>query len=134
MKSVLFVCVHNSGRSQMAEAFFNHLTKGNMRAFSAGTKPSDMVDPTIIKVMLEVGIDISKKRPKALTLEMIEQADLMITMGCGADVGCPARYVKTEDWQLDDPTGRSIDQVRAIRDSIRAKVLRVIEDLSSKED
>ena len=105
-----------------------------MRAFSAGTKPSDMVDPTIIKVMLEVGIDISKKRPKALTLEMIEQADLMITMGCGADVGCPARYVKTEDWQLDDPTGKSIDQVRAIRDSIRAKVLRVIEDLSSKED
>jgi len=129
MKSVLFVCVHNSGRSQMAEAFFNHLTKGNIRAFSAGTKPSDGVDPTIINAMLEVGIDISKKKPKALTLEMMEKADLMITMGCGADVGCPARYVKTEDWRLEDPAGKTIEQVRAIRDDIRAKVIRLIENL-----
>jgi arsenate reductase len=118
----------------MAEAFFNHLAKGNLRAFSAGTKPSDRVDQTIIEVMHEVGIDISEKRPKALTLELIEKADLMITMGCGADTGCPARYVKTEDWKLDDPTGRPIEQVRAIRDDIRAKVIRLIENFSSKED
>jgi protein-tyrosine-phosphatase len=118
----------------MAEAFFNHLAKGNMRAFSAGTKPSDMVDPTIIEVMLEVGIDISEKRPKALTLEMIEKADLMITMGCGANTGCPARYVKTEDWQLDDPTGRTLEQLRAIRDDIKARVIRLIEEIRLKDD
>ena len=134
MRSVLFVCVHNSGRSQMAEAFFNHLAKGDLHASSAGTKPSNIVDPTIIKVMLEVGIDISKKKPKALTLEMIEQADLMITMGCGADVGCPARYVKTEDWQLEDPTGRALEQVRAIRDDIKARVIRLIEEIRLKDD
>jgi protein-tyrosine-phosphatase len=134
MKSVLFVCVHNSGRSQIAEAFFNYLAKGNLRAFSAGTKPSTIVDPTIIEVMLEVGIDISEKRPKALTLEMIEKADLMITMGCGADIGCPARYVKTEDWQLEDPTGRALEQVRAIRDDIKARVIRLIEEIRLKDD
>ena len=84
--------------------------------------------------MLEVGIDISEKRPKALTLEMIEKADLMITMGCGADIGCPARYVKTEDWQLEDPTGRALEQVRAIRDDIKARVIRLIEEIRLKDD
>jgi len=118
----------------MAEAFFNNLAKGNIRAFSAGTKPSDKVDPTIIKVMLEVGIDIGGKRPKALTPEMMEKADLMITMGCGADIGCPARFVRTEDWRLEDPTGRPLGRVRAIRDDIRAKVIRLIEELGSKDD
>jgi len=134
MKTVLFVCVHNSGRSQMAEAFFNQLAKDNAHASSAGTKPKDMVDPVVIKAMLDVGIDISKKRPKSLTLEMIEKADLMITMGCGADIGCPARYVKTEEWDLEDPNGRPLEQVRAIRDDISAKVIRLIEDIGSKED
>ncbi len=124
MKTVLFVCVHNAGRSQMAEAFFNRLAGGKAKAFSAGTQPADWVNPVAAQAMKEAGIDISGNKPKMLTLEMIESADRVITMGCGDDPAglCPATIVPTEDWKLDDPKGQPIEKVRDIRDAIRAKV------------
>ena len=127
MKTVLFVCVGNSGRSQMAEGFFNHLANGKAHAISAGTKPAGAVDPRTVEVMSEVGIDISAARPKALTVEMLEQADRVVVMGCGAEGVCPASYVETEDWQLEDPKGKPIEDVRRIRDEIRVMVLRMLE-------
>ena len=128
MKTVLFVCVGNAGRSQMAEAFFNHLANGKARAISAGTKPASAVDPKTIEVMREVGIDISAARPKALTMEMLDQADRVVTMGCGVEGVCPASFVETEDWQLEDPKGKPLEEVRRIRDEIRAKVLKLLEE------
>lgn len=130
--AILFVCVQNSGRSQMAEAFFNQLAAGKARGFSAGTQPADRVNPAVVKVMGEVGIDISKKKPKILTLEMIEGADMMITMGCGADAGgiCPANIIESEDWQLEDPKDKSIEEVREIRDEIKMRVSNLIEKIS----
>ena len=122
LPNVLFVCVHNSGRSQMAEAFFNWLARGKARALSAGTAPADVVDPTVIEAMREVGIDISGNKPKALTPEMLEQADVVVTMGCGVEGVCPATFVKTEDWGLEDPRGKPLPEVRKIRDEIRARV------------
>jgi arsenate reductase len=127
MKTVLFVCVGNSGRSQMAEGFFNHLANGKARAISAGTKPASAVDPKTIEVMREVGIDISGNKPKALTMEMLEQADWVVTMGCGVEGVCPASFVQTEDWQLQDPKGKPIEEVRRIRDEIRARVLSMLD-------
>jgi arsenate reductase len=129
--AILFVCVQNSGRSQMAEAFFNQLAAGKARGLSAGTQPADRVNPTVVKVMGEVGIDISKNKPKMLTLEMIEGADMMITMGCGADAGgiCPANIIESEDWQLEDPKDKSIEKVREIRDEIKMRVSNLIETL-----
>jgi arsenate reductase (thioredoxin) len=127
MKTVLFVCVGNSGRSQMAEGFFNHLAKGKARAASAGTKPASAVDPKTIEVMREVGIDISAARPKALIMEMLDQASRVVTMGCGAEGVCPASFVETEDWQLEDPKGKPIEDVRRIRDQIKTRVLRLLE-------
>jgi len=126
MKTVLFVCVGNAGRSQMAEAFFNRLADGKARAISAGTRPADAVDPKAIEVMREVGIDISGNKPKALTMEVLEQADRVITMGCGVEGVCPASFVETEDWQLEDPKGKPIEEVRRIRDEIKTKVLRCL--------
>lgn len=123
---MLFVCVHNSGRSQMAEAFFNHYAAGQAKAFSAGTRPASHVDQTVVKAMRERGIDISSKRPKALTSEMLDGADRIITMGCGVEGVCPATFAPTEDWQLDDPEGQPIDKVREIRDEIENKVKKLI--------
>ena len=130
MKTVLFVCVHNAGRSQMAEAFFNYLAKGKAQAYSAGTQPGDRVNPVVAEAMKEVGLDIGASRPKALTVEMIEKADRMITMGCGDDAGamCPASFIETEDWALEDPHGKPIETVRRIRDDIRARVNRLLEE------
>ena len=127
MKTVLFVCVGNAGRSQMAEAFFNRLANGRARAISAGTKPAGAVDAQTIEVMREVGIDISKAKPKALTMEILDQADRVVTMGCGAEGVCPASFVESEDWQLEDPKGKPIEEVRRIRDEIRAGVTRLLE-------
>ena len=127
MKTVLFVCVGNSGRSQMAEAFFNQAAGGKARAISAGTKPASAVDPQTIEVMREVGIDISGAKPKALTMEMLEQADRVVTMGCGVEGVCPASFVETEDWQLEDPKGKSLEDVRRIRDEIKTRVTRLLE-------
>jgi len=130
MKKILFVCVHNAGRSQMAEAFSNHYAKGKAQAFSAGTHFATHIDPTVVETMREVGIDISNKRPKMLTLEMLGNADKVISMGCGEEEGiCPATFVPTEDWQLEDPEGKPIEQVRAIRDEIEAKVKRLLEEI-----
>lgn len=127
--TVLFVCVHNSGRSQMAEAFFNQLVKGKANALSAGTNPDIAVDSTVIKAMQEMGIDISDNRPKALTLEMVEQASKVITMGCGVEGVCPATFVETKDWELEDPKGKTLDEVRKIRDEIRAKVVDLLKEI-----
>lgn len=127
MRTVLFVCVGNASRSQMAEAFFNHLADGKARAMSAGTKPAGAVDPKTIEAMREVGIDISAAKPKALTMQMLDEADRVVTMGCGVEGVCPASYVETEDWQIDDPKGKPIEDVRRTRDDIRAKVLRLLD-------
>jgi arsenate reductase len=132
MKTVLFVCVGNSGRSQMAEAFLNHFAKGQARAISAGTEPASTVDPTVIKVMKEVGIDISGNKPKALTPEMIDQANLVITMGCSAEAACPASWVETRDWGLEDPKGKPIEKVREIRDQIKAMVVMLLKEIESQ--
>jgi arsenate reductase (thioredoxin) len=132
MKTVVFVCVHNSGRSQMAEAFFNQIMQGKAQAFSAGTQPGDSINPVVIAAMKEVGIDIGNNKPKMLTLEMVEKADRMITMGCGAEAGavCPASFIETEDWALEDPKGQPIEQVRKIRDEIRERINKLVKEIT----
>jgi arsenate reductase len=131
MRTVLFVCVHNAGRSQMAAAFFNQLAQGKARALSAGTRPADTVNPVVVEAMKEVGLDISAATPQMLTLEMARDAEKMITMGCGADAGavCPASFIETEDWQLDDPAGQPIEVVRRIRDEVKKRVALLFEEM-----
>ena len=131
MKKVLFVCVHNSGRSQMAEAFFNQLAKGKAVAISAGTRPAAQVNSTVVATMREVGIEIVDQKPKSLTLEMVESADRVITMGCGVEEVCPASFIPTEDWTLEDPEGKPIEKVRQIRDQIRVKVEVLVKELGA---
>jgi arsenate reductase len=133
MRTVIFVCIHNSGRSQIAEAFFNWLARGRARAPSAGTSPDATVDATVVEAMREVGIDISGNRPKALTLDMVEQADMVVTMGCGVEGICPANFVETEDWGLDDPKGKPLQEVRRIRDEIRARVVELLRRLKAQK-
>jgi arsenate reductase (thioredoxin) len=132
MKTILFVCVHNSGRSQMAEALFNQMARGKAQALSAGTQPGDSINPVVVEAMKEVGIDISKNKPKMLTLEMVEKADRMITMGCAAEAGalCPASFIETEDWALEDPKGKTLEQVRKIREEIKGRVNRLIKEIT----
>lgn len=130
MKTVLFICVHNAGRSQMAEGFFNQMARGKAKAISAGSKPADRVNPVAVEAMQEVGIDISHNKPKLLTVEMMEGVDKVITMGCGEDSSCPASWVETEDWELEDPAGKSIEQVRKIRDEIETRVRILLEELN----
>jgi len=126
MKTVLFLCVHNAGRSQMAEAFLNHdAVRRNLpiRALSAGTVGGKDLNPMAVQAMAEIGIDMSGQKPKLLTQEMADEADRIITMGCGVDAeACPARFLVTEDWGLDDPAGQPIERVREIRDQIRSRV------------
>ncbi len=131
MKRVLFVCVHNSGRSQMAEAFFNHLAQGKAIATSAGTRPAAEINPTVVEAMREVGIDISDKKPRPLTFETMEKVDIAFTMGCTTEEVCPANLIPTEDWQLEDPHGKPIAQVRKIRDEIKSRVVALITRLST---
>ena len=130
MKTVLFICVHNSGRSQMAEAFFNQMAKGRAKAISAGSQPADSVNPAVVKAMREAGIDISKNIPKLLTLEMMEGIDKAITMGC--ENSCPLTTVETDDWALEDPKDKPIEQVRKIRDEIKDRVKSLIEQIAPK--
>ena len=113
----------------MAEAFFNSLANGKARGLSAGTQPGDKVNPVVAEAMKEIGIDISSNKPKALTIEMVEQADRMITMGCGDDAAglCPAKIIETEDWALDDPKGQPIGKVRQIRDEVKERVTKLVE-------
>ena len=129
MKKVLFICVHNSGRSRMAEAFFNQMAPGKAVAVSAGTEPAAQVSSTVVTAMREVGIEIGDKRPKLRTAEMLESVDRVITMGCNAAQACPARTVSAEDWELDDPEGKPIQQVRQIRDQIKIKVDELVRTL-----
>ena len=122
MITVVFACVHNAGRSQMAAAFFNALADpSKARAVSAGTQPADRVNPVVVEAMREAGIDVSGATPQRLTQTLAEQASLLVTMGCGDD--CP--YVpglQRDDWPLDDPAGQPLERVRAIRDDIRQRV------------
>lgn len=135
MKSVLFVCVHNTGRSQMAEAFFNALAKEkglDIRAESAGTVGGKALNSMAVQAMSEVGISLDGHAPKILTGEMIAASERRITMGCGVDAeACPARFVVTEDWGLDDPAGQPIERVREIRDEIRSRVRELIGESSA---
>ncbi len=128
MKKVLFVCTQNAGRSQMAEAFFNQMAKGKAKGFSAGTQPSDKVSFVVVEAMGEVGVDISRRKPRMLTSKMLEGVDRVITMGCGVERACPASFVRTEDWQIEDPQGKPLEQVRQIRDEIRARVEKLVEE------
>lgn len=122
MRMVLFACVHNAARSQMAAAFFNQLSDPDKaRAISAGTQPSERVDEKVVAAMREVGIDLSDQKPQELTVKVQGQADFLVTLGCGES--CPAiPPFRRADWELDDPAGQPIDQVRRIRDDIRSRV------------
>jgi arsenate reductase len=113
----------------MAEAFFNRLAKGKAQAYSAGTQPADKLNPVIVEAMREVGIDISGNKTKALTIDMAEKANRVITMGCGVEEACPATFVETEDWALEDPEGKSLEQVRKIRDEIKSRVTKLLNEL-----
>ncbi|MCB5907002.1 arsenate reductase ArsC [Streptomyces pinistramenti] len=126
--SVLFVCVHNAGRSQMAAAFLAHHAQGQVEVRSAGSAPADAVNPAVVKAMTEVGIDLSAQTPKALTTEAVQASDVVITMGCGD--ACPVFPGKTYlDWQLDDPAGQGIEAVRPIRDEIERRICGLLTDL-----
>ncbi|MFJ2862558.1 arsenate reductase ArsC [Kitasatospora sp. NPDC087314] len=126
--SVLFVCVHNAGRSQMAAAFLTRLGADRVEVRSAGSAPADTVNPAVVEAMVEVGIDISAETPKVLTVEAVQASDVVITMGCGD--ACPyfpgKRYL---DWKLDDPAGQGVDAVRPIRDEIEEQIRGLLADL-----
>jgi len=127
--TVLFVCVHNAGRSQMAAGYLLHLAGDRIDVLSAGSQPADRVNPAAIAAMAEEGIDIAARTPKLLTDEAVEEADVVITMGCGDE--CPFHPGKRyEDWVLDDPAGQGLDAVRPIRDEIRNRVEALIEELT----
>jgi protein-tyrosine-phosphatase len=131
MKRILFVCVENAGRSQMAEAFANHYGRGKLVASSAGVMLADKVNPLVVEVMKEKGIDISENKPKLLSTEMAQEADQIITMGCSVEKFCPAPLLKNViDWALEDPKGKPIGTVRKIRDEIETKVLKLIADVN----
>ncbi|WP_327404616.1 arsenate reductase ArsC [Streptomyces sp. NBC_01288] len=125
--SVLFVCVHNAGRSQMAAAFLTHLAGGRVEVRSAGSAPADQVNPAVVEAMAEVGIDIAAETPKILTVEAVQASDVVITMGCGDT--CPVFPGRTYlDWRLDDPAGQGVEAVRPIRDAIEGYVRGLISD------
>lgn len=126
--TVLFICVHNSGRSQMAEAFFNQMANGKAKAISAGSHPADRVNPVAAAAMRELGLDISRNKPKLLTNEMIEGAVRAVTMGCGDR--CPLTTLETDDWELEDPRGKPIEQVRKIRDEIKTRVAKLVKEMT----
>jgi len=132
MAKVLFVCVENAGRSQMAEAFANRYGEGKLVASSAGVMLADRVNPLVVEAMREKGIDISTNKPKLLTTAMAEGADKIITMGCSVEKICPAPLLKNViDWNLEDPKGKPIEKVREIRDEIENRVLRLIAELKT---
>ncbi|WP_084078285.1 arsenate reductase ArsC [Demequina sp. NBRC 110057] len=128
--SVIFVCVHNAGRSQMAAGFMRHLSGGAVEVRSAGSMPADQINPVAVEAMLEVGIDIREEQPKVLTPDAVQASDAVITMGCGD--ACPyypgKRY---EDWVLEDPAGQGIESVRPIRDEIKGRVEALLADLTA---
>ena len=128
ISTVLFVCVHNAGRSQMAAAFLKHHGGARVEVLSAGSAPANTINPSVVEAMLEVGIDISAEVPKVLTNEAVQESDVVITMGCGD--ACPfypgKRYL---DWKLDDPAGQGVESVRPIRDEIEKRILNLLSEL-----
>jgi arsenate reductase len=132
VKKVLFVCVENARRSQMAEAFLNKLANGEAVAVSAGDRPASKVDEKAVEVMKEIGIDITKQRPKALTIKIVEEADVVITMGCGADV-CPVVPKRVEEWRIEDPAGKPIAKFREVRNEIGKRVEKLVETLKKTD-
>jgi protein-tyrosine-phosphatase len=131
--SVLFVCVHNAGRSQMAAAYLTHLAGDKIEVRSAGSAPADTVNPAVVQAMAEEGIDIATEVPKVLTVEAVQASDVVITMGCGD--ACPffpgKRY---EDWVLEDPAGQGVESVRPIRDEIRGRIEALVAELVPASD
>jgi arsenate reductase (thioredoxin) len=128
VSNVLFVCLHNAGRSQMSQALFERAAGGHHEARSAGTEPAERVHPNVVSVMQEEGFDLSDRRPRLLTTDLARWADVVITMGCGD--ACPVipgkKYI---DWELRDPSGLPLDEVRAIRDEIKGRVKKLVKDL-----
>lgn len=131
MKRVLLVCVENACRSQMAEGFFNALAQGKAAAKSAGNKPAQRVNPSAVKVMKEVGIDISEQKPKMITGEMVLEADKVVLMGCGRDA-CPIVPREVVDWQIEDPFGKGIEKFREVRDTTRRRVKDLLAELEAE--
>ena len=126
--SVLFLCVHNAGRSQMAASFLRQLSRGDVVVYSGGSEPASQINPTAVEAMNEVGIDISEEFPKPWTDEVVRAVDVVVSMGCGD--ACPVYPGKRyEEWELDDPAGRGVDEVRVIRDDIRSRVLILMNSL-----
>jgi arsenate reductase len=127
---VLFVCVHNAGRSQMASGLLKRKAEGRVRVISAGSEPADQLNPAVVEAMSEVGIDISAERPKKLENDMVRESDVVITMGCGD--ACPIYPGKRyEDWDLEDPSGKDLETVRGIRDEISSRVDALLAELSA---
>ncbi len=139
MKHILFVCIHNAGRSLMAEALFNHHARergldSRFRAFSAGTVPAAEPNPHVVALMRELGLDLAGSRPRLLTPADAAHASLIVTMGCGVAEACPGGFLRVdEDWGLPDPHGRPPEEVRRIRDLVRARVLDLLDRLSAKD-
>jgi arsenate reductase (thioredoxin) len=130
---VLFVCVHNAGRSQMAAGLLEQHAAGRVRVRSAGSEPADRLNPAVVQAMAEVGIDISAERPKLLEEEVVRDAHVVITMGCGD--ACPVfPGIRYEDWELTDPAGKSLDEVREIRDEIDRRVLALLDELTGQAE
>jgi arsenate reductase (thioredoxin) len=129
-KKILFVCIENAGRSQMAEAFFKKYAPDRYESVSAGTKPTPEVNSIVIEVMKEIGIDLGKQKPKVLTNEIITDSTLSVNMGCMDKTECPAVFMKNSlDWNIEDPKGKTIDKVREIRDNIESKVKHLCKNL-----
>ena len=133
-KNVLFVCVENAGRSQMAEAFFKKYSKHQFNVISAGTSPSSNLNPVVVSVMAEIGIDLQHQQPQLLSPSMIENSNKTVNMGCIDKKSCPSLFVKyVDDWNIDDPKGKSIEYVRKIRDQIKNDVLNLLDSLESDD-
>lgn len=130
LKKILFICVENAGRSQMAEGFFQKYAPKGYEAISAGTKPTPEINPVAVEAMKEIGIDLSKQKPKLLTNEIIKDSILSVNMGCMNKTECPAVFVKNSvDWNIEDPKGKPIEKVREIRDNIELKVRQLCKTL-----
>jgi arsenate reductase (thioredoxin) len=131
LPEVLFVCVHNAGRSQMAAALLERKAEGRVRVLSAGSEPANRLNPAVVEAISEIGIDISAEQPKKLEDEMVRQSDVVITMGCGD--ACPIYPGKRyEDWELEDPAGKDLETVRGIRDEIAARIDQLAKELTGR--
>jgi len=131
LKKILFVCVENAGRSQMAEAFAKTYGEGKVEALSAGTMPAAQVNPVVAQVMREKGIDLAGNKPKLVTGQMVQEADMIIVMGCSAQGFCPAPLLnKVIDWEIEDPKDKPIEKVREIRDEIERRVKKLISEIA----